>query len=208
MAGNSATAARNAIPIEIASAGPALVNAGRRVNTMPQKVMATVAADAAMTLPMERNPCCHSPVGVCAGPDVLVVAADQEDGIVGAGADDHRRHQRDGQRGHPKSELSQRGHDTLGRHHRNSDGDQRQQHGHESSVDHQQDNQHQQCGGNLDPVHVAIADDRQVADHGRLSGHVRDQRGARGGAFGDFCDPLVGPQGSGEPAGARRFTAM
>jgi len=58
MAGNRVTAARNAIPIETASAGPTLVNAGRRVNTMPRKVMATVAADAAMTLPMELSAFC------------------------------------------------------------------------------------------------------------------------------------------------------
>src|ERR1700739_4108238 len=38
MAGNSVTAARNAIPIETARAGPTLVNAGKRVKTMPQKV--------------------------------------------------------------------------------------------------------------------------------------------------------------------------
>src|SRR6202022_5187647 len=50
MAGNSVTAARNAIPIETASAGPTLVNAGRRVKTMPRNVTATVAAEAAMTL--------------------------------------------------------------------------------------------------------------------------------------------------------------
>src|SRR5271167_2184341 len=58
MAGNSVTAARNAIAIETASAGPTLVNAGRRVKTMPQKVTATVAADAAMTLPMELSAFC------------------------------------------------------------------------------------------------------------------------------------------------------
>src|ERR1700692_4144889 len=58
MAGNSVTAARNAIAIETASAGPTLVNAGRRVKTMPQKVTATVAADAAMTLPMEPSAFC------------------------------------------------------------------------------------------------------------------------------------------------------
>ncbi|CNN75647.1 Uncharacterised protein [Mycobacterium tuberculosis] len=53
MAGNRVTAARKAIAIEMASAGPILLKAGRRVNTMPRKVTATVAADAAITSPIE-----------------------------------------------------------------------------------------------------------------------------------------------------------
>ncbi len=134
----------------------------------------------------------HRQVGVGAGAEVLVVAADQEDGIVGAGAQDHGRHQHDCQRGHPEPELNQPGYRTLSRRHRNSDGDQRHQHGHRSSVDHRQDEQHQQGGDHLDHVRVAGADDRHVAGHGALSRYVRGQRGARGGALGDFSDPLVG----------------
>ena len=41
-----------------ASAWPILVNAGRRVKTIPRKVTATVAADAAMTSPMELSAFC------------------------------------------------------------------------------------------------------------------------------------------------------
>jgi hypothetical protein len=53
MAGSRVTAAKKATAIETASAGPTLVNAGRRVKIMPRNVTATVAADAAITLPME-----------------------------------------------------------------------------------------------------------------------------------------------------------
>ncbi len=61
MAGNSVTAAKNATEIETASAGPTLVNAGSRVKIMPRNVTATVAADAAITLPIDPRAFCDVP---------------------------------------------------------------------------------------------------------------------------------------------------
>ena len=55
MAGSSVTAAKNATAIETASAGPTLVKAGSRVKIMPRNVTATVAADAAITFPMDPS---------------------------------------------------------------------------------------------------------------------------------------------------------
>ena len=55
MAGSRVTAARNATPIAIANAGPIVENTPNRVKIIPRKVTATVAADAAITLPMDVN---------------------------------------------------------------------------------------------------------------------------------------------------------
>ena len=54
-------AAKKAIEIETASAGPTLVNAGSRVKIMPRNVTATVAADPAITLPMDPRAFCDAP---------------------------------------------------------------------------------------------------------------------------------------------------
>src|ERR1700684_2033245 len=53
MAGSRLTAAMNATAIEIEIAGPTVENTGNRANIIARKVTATVAADAAITLPMD-----------------------------------------------------------------------------------------------------------------------------------------------------------
>ena len=53
MAGSSVTAATKATPIPIANAGPVVENSSNRVKVIPRNVTPTVAADAAITLPME-----------------------------------------------------------------------------------------------------------------------------------------------------------
>ena len=57
MAGSSVTAARNATVTAIANAGPTVENTGNRVKTIARKVTATVAAEAAITLPIDANAC-------------------------------------------------------------------------------------------------------------------------------------------------------
>ncbi|PQM47000.1 hypothetical protein C1Y40_02831 [Mycobacterium talmoniae] len=52
-AGSRVTAAKNTTAIEMASAGPIVDNMPNRANTMQAKVTATVAAEAAITLPTE-----------------------------------------------------------------------------------------------------------------------------------------------------------
>lgn len=54
-AGNKVTAARNATAMETAKAGPTVEKTPSRVNTMPKKVTATVAAEATITLPMDGS---------------------------------------------------------------------------------------------------------------------------------------------------------
>lgn len=55
MAGSKVTAARNATPMAIANAGPMVANNSKLANVIPRNVTPTVAADAAMTLPIELN---------------------------------------------------------------------------------------------------------------------------------------------------------
>ena len=61
MAGSSVTAARNTTPTETANAGPIVDNNPKRTKIMHEKVTATVAADAASTLPTEGQ-CPHRSV--------------------------------------------------------------------------------------------------------------------------------------------------
>ena len=55
IAGRMVTAATNATKIAIAKAGPTVENTGSRVKIIAKNVTATVAADAAITLPIEAN---------------------------------------------------------------------------------------------------------------------------------------------------------
>ena len=53
MAGSSVTAARNTTATEIANAGPMVFRIPSWTKIIPRKVIATVAAEAAITLPMD-----------------------------------------------------------------------------------------------------------------------------------------------------------
>ncbi len=55
MAGRSVTAARKATPTAIANAMPTVENSPNLANIIPRKVIPTVAAEAAITLPMDVN---------------------------------------------------------------------------------------------------------------------------------------------------------
>ena len=55
MAGSTVAAARKATQIAIANAGPTVEKTGSRVKIIAKNVTATVAADAAITLPMDAK---------------------------------------------------------------------------------------------------------------------------------------------------------
>ncbi|COW51384.1 Uncharacterised protein [Mycobacterium tuberculosis] len=54
-AGSSVTAAKKTTATEIPNIGPTVLRIPSWVNTIPRKVIATVAAEAAITLPMDVN---------------------------------------------------------------------------------------------------------------------------------------------------------
>jgi len=55
MAGSNVTAARKTTPIPIADDTPTVENTPIRAKLMPRNVIPTVAADAAITFPIETN---------------------------------------------------------------------------------------------------------------------------------------------------------
>jgi hypothetical protein len=57
MAGSTVTAAKKATVTAIARAGPTVEKTGNLVKTMATKVTATVAAEAAITFPIELSAC-------------------------------------------------------------------------------------------------------------------------------------------------------
>ena len=89
MAGRSVTAATNPTPIPSANAGPIVENTSNWVNIIPTKVTATVAADAAITLPMDAQSALYRFIRIHPLPYVVVVAADQKDGVIHSCAGDH-----------------------------------------------------------------------------------------------------------------------
>ena len=126
-----------------------------------------------------------------------MVAADEEDRVVGARAGEHRGKQHDRLVRHAQPEGAQAGDDALGGRQRHPDRDQRQHHGERIAIDHQQDRQQGDDGGDFDGDPVAIADVLNIVEGARGAGGVGLQGGSRHGVL----DGLHGALGRGDRPG-------
>ena len=162
---------------------------------MPRKVIDTVAAEPAITLPIDVNAFSDCMSRVLAEPQIIVITADEKHAVVDSGAGHHRRHQRNRLgRKRPNQVLRRPAHNGLRGHYRYADRDQRQHHGERISINDKQDDQDHEHDGGLDHMHIADTDVRQVVAGGRGAGQVCRQRGSRDGLFDDVGDPAVRPR--------------
>ena len=143
---------------------------------MPRKVIPTVAADAVITLPIEINARLDRVIEIRALPQIVVIAADEEDGVIRSGAGDDRAQKDDGLvRNTQPEELGDAGHHGLRDHQGRPDRHQRQQHGDRVAVDQQQHEEHQDGDRDLDGQAVVFARDGEVGDGGRGPGDVHGE---------------------------------
>ena len=125
----------------------------------------------------------HGRIGVRAHPQIVVIPADEEYRIIGAGAGEHGGQQHDGLGGHAQAERAHTGHDSLGRHQGHPDGDQRQNHREQVAVHHEQNCQQCQHRGDLDGGDVPVAEVLDVVEGAGRPGGGRLQRGAGHGVL-------------------------
>ena len=118
----------------------------------------------------------HRVVEICALPQIVVIAADQEDRVIRSRARDHRAQKDDGLvRNAQSEEFGDSGHHGLCDHQGRPDRRQRQQHGDRVAVHHQQNEEHQDADRDLDRQAILFAGDGEVGDGGRGSGDVHCQ---------------------------------
>ena len=105
-----------------------------------------------------------------------MVPADQEHRVVNAGSKHHGGHQHDRLVGDAQPQRAQACDYSLSRQQRNTNSDQRQQHGQHVAVDHQQNHQQHDDGDDLNGDLVALADVVKVVEGARRPGGVGLQR--------------------------------
>ena len=119
----------------------------------------------------------------------LLIAAEQEDHIVGTGRDRHHHEQVDRERRQPDQVvITQEGHHATSRRQFEEHHEQRHQHGDDRAVDEQQhhgDDAERQAGDDLE---ASVAGDVGVVDQRRGSGDVGLDPGRRGHALDDLLD--------------------
>ena len=143
---------------------------------IPRKVIATVAADAAITLPIDVNAFLTALIRIRTLPQIVVIAADEEDGVIRSRAGHHPAQEDDGLVRDTQAEWAETSHDGLRHHQRDADRDQRQQHGDHVPVDDQQDDEQQDGDRELDPNPVVLTGGVEVGDGDRGSGDVDRER--------------------------------
>ena len=139
----------------------------------------------------QRPPDCV--VEICALPQIVVVAADQEDGVIRSGARDDRA-QKDGRlvRHTQPEEFRDPGHHGLCDDQGRPDRRQRQQHGDRIAVHQQQDEEHKDADRDLDGQAVLFAGHRQVGDRRRGPGDMHGEWAVGRVVFDEIGDPVVG----------------
>ncbi len=113
MAGSNVTAATKATPIPIANAGPVVENSSNRVKVIPRNVRPTVPADAAITLPMELRARLHRLIRARAVAEIIVIAADEENGVICSRSGDHPAEEHDRLGRDREAELGHSGQNRL-----------------------------------------------------------------------------------------------
>ena len=91
--------------IEIEIAGPTVENTSNLVKIIARKVTATVAADAAMYLADGHQGILDRLIRILAEPHIVVIAADQKDGVIRSRPDHDRAHQHDGLHVHGQTQF-------------------------------------------------------------------------------------------------------
>jgi len=100
--------------IVMARAGPMVENTPSFAKVMPKNVIATVPADAAITLPIDPRGRHQGDIRFVAHPEVFVVSRDEEDRVVRPRAQHHPAHQDHGLRRDAQAHLCEPGDDLLG----------------------------------------------------------------------------------------------
>ena len=95
MAGSRVTAARNATPMPTANATPTVENTPSLAKPIPRKVTAHRRGGRGDHLADGDQRPLHGPVRIIAEPDVVVIAADEEDGVIRSRTGDHRAEEHD-----------------------------------------------------------------------------------------------------------------
>nr|VTP01301.1 hypothetical protein BIN_B_02855 [Mycobacterium kansasii] len=129
-------------------------------------------------------------------PHIVVISADQKDGIIRSGTDHYRAHENDRLRLHVQADCCQRGQRALGGPHRDTDGGQRHQHGDHVSVDDQQDDEHADRGADFDQMRIFLTDGGEVGHGDQTAGIIGGQCRTGDGLANDLPGFVV-PRGGG-----------